>query len=213
MKPYFLLLGGFICAAAPGLFASGIDASATFTDTLISPGEYQYNLTLDNIGTTTIGTFWFSWIPGDNFMPVNPTSIDSPTGWQELVTTGGPSDGFAIQWTAKTSASDLAEGNSLSGFSFDSSLTPAELESPASGNPSDPVTTAFVYNQAPFSDAGFQLTVQPATATPEPTTILSTAFGFGLIVLSRSLLRRRRKLGQDDSRMRSAVTCSTADNL
>jgi hypothetical protein len=144
MKPYLLLLGGLICAAGPSLFASGIDASATFTDSMISPGEYQYNLTLDDIGTTTIGTYWLSWRPGDNFMAVSPTSIDSPTGWQEIITSGGPSGGFAIQWTATTSGNDLASGDSLVGFNFDSSLTPAEFESPSSGSPSDLVDSAFV---------------------------------------------------------------------
>lgn len=193
MKPYLLLLGGLICAAGPSLFASGIDASATFTDSMISPGEYQYNLTLDDIGTTTIGTYWLSWRPGDNFMAVSPTSIDSPTGWQEIITSGGPSGGFAIQWTATTSGNDLASGDSLVGFNFDSSLTPAEFESPSSGSPSDLVDSAFVYNQAPFSDAGFQVVAQPAAVTPEPASTIIVAIGFGLIVVTTSSLRKPKK--------------------
>ena len=32
MHRYFLLLGGLICAGGPVLFASGIDATATYTD-------------------------------------------------------------------------------------------------------------------------------------------------------------------------------------
>jgi hypothetical protein len=194
MKPYLLLVCGLICAGSLSLFASGIDASATFTDSMISPGENQYDLTLNNTGTTTIGTFWFSWIPGDNFMPVSPTSIESPSGWQEMITSGGPSGGFAIQWTADTPANDLAAGSSLTGFNFDSSLTPSQLQSPASGMPSDPVTTAFVYSGAPLVGVGDQLVATPATtATPEPTTALITALGFGLIVLSSSVLRRGKK--------------------
>src|SRR5271170_4968711 len=105
MKPYMLLLG-VICASGPGLFASGIDATATFTDSLISPGEYQYDFTLNNTGTTTIDAFWFSWIPGDNFMPVSPTSIVSPAGWKDTITTGGPSHGFAVLWTTQAAADD-----------------------------------------------------------------------------------------------------------
>jgi hypothetical protein len=190
MKPCLLILGALICSGTPSLFASGIDATSTYTDTVVSPGDFQYDLTLNNTGTTTIGTFWFSWVPGDNFMPVSPTSITSPAGWQEFITSGGPSGGFAIQWTAKTAANDLAAGSSLAGFDFDSTLTSAQLQAFASGNPSDPVSTAFVYNQTPFSDAGFQLTAMPATATPEPTTILITALGFGLIVVGSSLSRR-----------------------
>jgi hypothetical protein len=72
-------------------------------------------------------------------MPVSPTGITSPAGWHDIVTNGGPSNGFAIQWTALAPADDLGAGDSLAGFSFESSLTLAQLESPASGNPSDPV--------------------------------------------------------------------------
>jgi len=195
MKPYLLLLSGLICAAGPSLFASGIDATATFTDSLISPGEYQYNLTLDNTGTTTIGTFWFSWIPGSDFMPVSPTSIVSPTGWSEIVTTDGPPDGYAVLWTANASADDLAAGNSLSGFSFESSLTPAQLQIASTENPSDPVNTAFAYIAAPLGDPGVQLDVTPApvTSTPEPGTTVSLVIGLGLIVLTNNLLRRRKR--------------------
>jgi hypothetical protein len=194
MQRYFLLLGGLICAASPGLFASGIDATATFTDSLVSPGVYQYDLTLNNTGTTTIGTFWFSWIPGADFMPVSPTSIVSPTGWGDTVTTGGPPDGFAIQWTANASADDLAAGGSLPGFMFDSTLTPAELQSASTESPANPVNTAFSYIGAPLADPGVKFLVTPAitASTPEPTTTLSTALGFGLILLFSNLLRRRR---------------------
>jgi len=194
MKAYLLFSSAFMCFAAPGLFASGIDATATFADSLITPGNFQYDLTLNNTGTTTIGTFWFSWVPGDNFMPVSPTDINSPAGWQDVVTNGGPSGGFAIQWTAKTTTDDLAAGSSLSGFSFESSLAPSGLESPASGTPSDPVSTAFVYNHEPFSDAGFQLTAHPAivTSTPEPATTLTLAVGLAGIILGSAWARRRR---------------------
>jgi len=173
-------------------------ATATISGTQISPGEFQYNLTLDDIGTTTLGTFWFAWVPGDNFMPASPTSITSPTGWQDIVTSGGPSSGSAIQWTAMTSGNDLAAGHTLSGFSFDSSLTLAQLESDSSGHPSDPVDTAFVYSGGPFSDAGLQIVAVPTTgavATPEPTTTLITAIGFGLIALCSGLLRRSKSAG------------------
>jgi hypothetical protein len=194
MHRYFLLLGGLICAASPVLFASGIDATATYTDSLVSPGVFQYDLTLNNTGTTTIGTFWFSWVPGDNFMPVSPTDITFPSGWQEVVTSGGPSDGFAIQWTALTAGNDLASGGSLTGFDFDSTLTPAELAGFASGEPSIPITTATSYSGEPFSDGGVQFVATPATisSTPEPATTLSMVLGFGLIILSSSMVRRRK---------------------
>jgi hypothetical protein len=166
-------------------------ASATISSMQSGPGSSQYNLALNNTGTTTLGTFWFSWIPGDNFMPVSPTGITSPGGWQDMVTHGGPSNGFAIQWTAKTPANDLAAGSSLTGFSFDSSLTSAQLESPSTGHPSDPVATAFVYRGAPFSDPGFQLTAaQPGATTPEPSNFLLGAFGLGVLLVRRTYCKR-----------------------
>jgi hypothetical protein len=126
-------------------------------------------------------------------MPVSPTGITSPAGWHDIVTNGGPSNGFAIQWTALAPADDLGAGDSLAGFSFESSLTLAQLESPASGNPSDPVATSFVYSGAPFSDAGFQFTVEPAVAnSPEPSTLILGAGGVGAFLL----VRRRRLLTQ-----------------
>ena len=57
----------------------------------VSPGVFQYHLTLNNTGTTSIGTFWFSWIPGAGFMGVSPTNVMSPAGWTDTVTNGGAS--------------------------------------------------------------------------------------------------------------------------
>jgi hypothetical protein len=92
---------GYAALAITGLFGAstskgGEIATATLTQSSLGGGEFQYNLTLNDIGSTTLGTYWFSWTPGDNFMPVDPTNIVSPTGWQDLVTTGGPSGGYAI---------------------------------------------------------------------------------------------------------------------
>jgi hypothetical protein len=163
-------------------------ATASISVVEIGPGEFQYSLTLNDTGTTQLGTFWFSWIPGDNFMPVSPTAVTSAAGWRDVVTQGGPSGGSAIQWTAVAPAGDLSTGNSLAGFSFESSLTLAQLESPSSGHPADPVATAFVYGGAPFSDAGFKLTVAPAVASsPEPSTFILAACGLGAFLF----LKRR----------------------
>jgi hypothetical protein len=53
--------------------------------------------------------------PGDNFMPVVPTSITTPAGWTFSVTSGGPSGGSAIRWEAGGAANDLTAGNSWEG--------------------------------------------------------------------------------------------------
>jgi len=132
------------------------------------------------VWTTDIGTFWFAWIPGDNFMTVAPTDVQWPAGW-----TANIIPGFSIQWLDSGS---LSQGTSQSGFEFESTLTPAQLEGP-SIIPSDPVATAFVYIGAPFGDPGLQLVATPAqtTSTPEPGTIVLTALGIGLAGLGRKL--------------------------
>ena len=58
-------------------FADGITATATFTDTPNASlaGVNDYSITLNNTGTTTIGTFWFGWVPGAGFLSAAPTDI------------------------------------------------------------------------------------------------------------------------------------------
>jgi len=137
-------------------------ATATIANSQLGPNSFQYSLSLTDAGTTTIGTFWFSWIPGEDFMATSPTSIVDPTGWTHIVTNFGSSDGFAIQWTATSSASYLQPGQTLTGFSFGSSSTPAEISGNSVFFPTKPVLTSFVYSQGPFSDGGFDFTVSPA---------------------------------------------------
>src|SRR5579871_3126942 len=88
-----LPLASLLCVACVNMSADTLSASATFTDTQPSPGVYDYDLTLNNTGTTDIGTFWFAWIPGANFMTVTPTDIVSPAGWTATVIAGA-----SIQW-------------------------------------------------------------------------------------------------------------------
>jgi hypothetical protein len=137
-------------------------ATATIANNQLGPNSFQYSLSLTDAGTTTIGTFWFSWVPGQDFMAVSPTSIVDPTGWTHIVTNFGSSDGFAIQWTATSSASYLQSGQTLTGFSFVSSSTPAQISGNSVFFPSTPVLTSFVYSQGPFSDGGVEFTVSPA---------------------------------------------------
>jgi hypothetical protein len=89
-------------------------ATPTLIQSSLGGGEFQFNLTLNGTGTTTLRTCWFAWTPGDDSMPVDPTNIVSPTGWQDIIATGGPSAGSAIQWKASTAGADLTAGSSLS---------------------------------------------------------------------------------------------------
>jgi hypothetical protein len=165
-------------------FAASINATATFTDTpdASMAGVNDYSVTLNNTGTTTIGTFWFGWVPGAGFLSATPTDIGSPAGWTEMTTNSGA----AIQWVTST---PLAAGSSLSGFTFHSTETPAQLLSAFTGTGTgsgDPQSTSFVYSGAPLVGPGDQFVATPAAsavaATPEPSTL--ALFGTGILGLA-----------------------------
>jgi len=103
------------------------------------------------------------------------------------MTTNG---GAAIQFVTSM---PLTAGSSLSGFTFDSTETPAELLSAFTGmepGTGDPQSTAFVYSGAPLVGAGDQFVVTPATAsTPEPGTMLLTLTGLILVAMAGSMRR------------------------
>ena len=174
------------CGATPATASEA--ASATFSSTQLSPSSWQYSLTLDDSGTTDVGTFWFAWVPGKDFMSTAPSGIVDPAGWTAITTHAGATDGYAIQWKAGSGAL-LAPGQSLSGFMFDSSMSPAQMMGDSPFFPTTPVTTTFVYQGAPFSDAGVEFTVQ-AAAVPEPSSLALT--GLGALLVGAGVARRRR---------------------
>jgi hypothetical protein len=150
---------------------------------------FQYDLTLNNAGTTTIGTFWFSWIPGAGFMGASPTNVMSPTGWTDTITNRGAS----IQWLAAT---PIAPGTSVTGFIFDSTMTPAQFLGTFAGpglGTGDPITTSTIYIAAPFGDPGAQITAKAAAVvgTPEPSTLSLAAIAMGLLALAAGISRKR----------------------
>jgi hypothetical protein len=170
-----MTLGGCVLPLFGGLIAN-----ATFRSTQIDPTDWQYTLTLNNTGTTTIGTFWFSWIPGQDYMPTSPSSITGPTGWTSTVTAGGAGDGYAIQWVTATNL--LGPGNSVSGFGFDSATTPAQMAGLSLFHNNPPVGTSFVYIAAPLGDPGFSfVATATTTGTPEPSSLLLLTAGIGLL--------------------------------
>jgi hypothetical protein len=146
-----------------------INASATISSVAVG-NNFDYTVQLANSRTSNsgIGTFWYSWVPaGEDFLATSPISVTPPAGWTDTITHLGPSDGYAIQFVASTSAFDVQPGSSLN-FSFVSTDSPASINGNSVDYPSTPVDTAVVYPGAPFSDAGHQFVVTPAT-TPTPT--------------------------------------------
>ncbi len=180
-----------VCLVTAGSCSGALAAlggSVVVTASALSGGQYQYNPTLSNTGTTTIGTLWFAWIPGQNFLTASPTVVTSPLGWSSSIIHGGASDGYSIRWTANNASSFLAASANLSGFSFRSFTTPAGLDGPSVPYPSSATTTSFLYSAGPFSDSGFRFV---ATVVPAPAT-------GGLVALAAiaSLRRRRARIGQ-----------------
>lgn len=161
-------------------------ATGTFTGVSVGGGEFEYTITLNNVGSTPIETFWNAWVPGKDFMAVSPTDIVSPSGWTDAITGGGGSDGFAIQW--KTSTAPLAEDTSLN-FSFESTVAPSDMAGDSVFYPSIPVETSFVYSGQPFSGTSDDFVVQPA-AVPEPSTWGLIGCGTAAVFVAGS--RRRR---------------------
>jgi hypothetical protein len=144
--------------------ASGqISATATLTPGNPAGGVYHYSAVLNNTGTTTIGTFWFAWIPGYDFMPNIPSNILSPAGWGYYIE-GLPGNGYSVRWVAGSAADQIPAGGSLSGFAFDSTVTPAALLNPPPRLPNLETVTSFVYIGAPELDPGFEF--NPTVGAP-----------------------------------------------
>lgn len=146
---------------------------ASTTGTVSNP-VYHYQITVTDTGTTNIGTFWFAWVPGEDFLPSVPSATTNPTGWTNTLTGNGNSvDGTAIEWVA--SSNPITPGHSLSGFGFTTTDSPTALAGTSPSHPGTPVLTSFIYVGAPLTDPGFQFQVSPAATTAGSTTTLTSS--------------------------------------
>ena len=152
--------------------ATGQLTLVSTTGTQANP-VYHYDITVNDTGTTNIGTFWFAWIPAGDFLPSSPSAVSNPSGWTNTLTgTNNSTDGTAIEWVASSNA--ITPGHSLTGFDFTTTDSPAALAGKSPSHPTYNVLTSFVYSGGPFSDAGFQFDVAPAATTAASTTTLNT---------------------------------------
>lgn len=155
--------------------------SALLNNAPMGGGQYSNTISITNSGSTTIGTFWFAWIPGLDFLPSLPTNITSPAGWTASV---NHTAGYSIEWTATSPASYLAAGGDLSGFGFRSADSASVLSNltPVYTRPYQ-TTESFFYSDGPLvgSSLDFVVTVVPAPGS------------LSLLALSGATLARRRR--------------------
>jgi len=175
-----LLAALAMCSTVQAQTPSG---TATFTDTPVGP-DYDYTITLHNTGTTTIETFWFAWVPGENFMATSPIGTPAgPSGWTANPSNGGAGDGWGIDFS--TSTAPLNPGNSAT-FQFESADTPAQMAANSTFHPSSPVGTSTLYSGAAFASPSQSIVVTPV---PEPSSL--GLLLLGCLGLGQFLLRPR----------------------
>jgi len=152
---------------------NGSGASQTFT----------YDITLTNTGTTNIGTFWYAWLPPDNFydfLKSTPTAESNPTGWSANIEgLNNGSDNNSIQWV--TTTNPLTPGKSLT-FGYTTPDDPASVTGPAEFG--FPTGYSYIYVGAPETDSGALVDVAVGSiVTPEPATLgLLGAAGVSLCI-------------------------------
>jgi hypothetical protein len=131
--------------------------------------SFVYTITLNNSSASNsgIGTFWYAWTPGQDYLSTSPSAVTPPAGWSDQVTHAGAGDGYAIEFTANSPANDVQPGGSLN-FRFQTSETPASVNGNSIFYRGVPAGTSTVYPGAPFSDGGHGLVVMPASSAPSP---------------------------------------------
>jgi hypothetical protein len=149
-----------------------IGATVTYATQQVA-SSFQYTFTLNNTGSTPIGTFWLGWTPASLFgfpydlLPSNPTVASSPTGWSGLSVRDGIG-GYAVEWYDL--GTPLSSGNSLTSFTITTPDSPTTVAGASLLGSTYPVSTSWVYmgsaqNGSLLSDQGAQIT---AAAVPEP---------------------------------------------
>jgi hypothetical protein len=183
-----------VCAAlfARPVQAGPLNVSATISG-VADGADFDYTITLTNSSSSTdsLETFWFAWVPGQDYLPTKPISETSPSGWSvNLISHNtSPPDGYAIRWV--TTTAPLMPGQSLT-FGFTSADSPATIAGDSAFFAHPPIGTSFVYQDGPFQGASAQFVAQ---SVPEPSTLtLGIVGGLGCVAacrVRRAIARRR----------------------
>ena len=86
-----LFLGLLLAAGTAGsLEAQTILASGQLSAAAGGGGTWDYTMIISDSASATspIGSFWFAWVPGQFYLPTNPSSASGPTGWTANIVTG-----------------------------------------------------------------------------------------------------------------------------
>ncbi len=177
MKKHLIIALGLIASAAT--FAQSLPQGTGYITYTLSQGVYTYDIHLTNTGSTTIGTLWYAWNPGQNYLPTMPTNVMGPTGWNASVTHGGSTDGYGIRFLAQTSGDYLSPNDSESGFMFSTTDSPTVLDGQSVTYSGANIGDSFLYHAGAFSDSGTQITLQ---TVPEPSDFLLAVPLMGLLI-------------------------------
>jgi len=189
----FTCLGFALCIVllTGPVSAASLTASGVAIGTPVG-SDWSYSMTLTNSSSSTVSlaTFWFGWVPGEDFLPHAPISESAPSNWAvNAITNGGAGDGYAIRYEATATAGDLAPGSSLV-FGFMSHDSPTVLAGDSPFYPGTPAGTSFVYQGGPFSGASDQFIVT-FQSVPEPSALLLGVIGAAASFVYARTRRRR----------------------
>jgi hypothetical protein len=140
-------------SAAPSL--AQLAGTGVLVSTAQPSGQYVNTISIQNTGTTTVGTFWFGWIPEINFLPSAPTDIMAPPGWYGYVIPDVTYDTYSIEWYSYLPLYNIAPGGSLSGFGFTSGDSPEALQARSDSYPRYFCTDSYLYMGTPEGDPGY----------------------------------------------------------